>query len=721
MKVIIAEKPDQGAKLAAPFSGTKKGNYIEVAPNDIFPKGAYVTWAVGHLCELVSPETYDPKWKKWSLDTLPIIPTKFQHQVMKSRWKQFQTIKDLVHRANVTEIIMAGDAGREGEAITRIILTQCRVNKPLKRLWISSLTKRAVENGFRNLLDEQETRNVYYEALSRACADWLVGINSSRAYTLLLQRQGIQDVFSMGRVQTPTLSLIVKREKEIEDFVSQPFWEVIAVFQIDDKTYEGKWHKDEDSRILEEKMAHAIATFCHGKASEITEVERERKEFSPPSFFQLSSLQATANKAFTFSPQKTLDIAQKLYVKGIISYPRTDSSFVTKEEAAQFPEIIEKIQQISAYKKFFPLPVESIMNNKRYVNEKKVTDHYAIIPTEQVVDIERLSGDEQKIYDLIIKRLLAAHYEKAIFDYTKVHTLVDDRATFLSKGKQMVQEGWRKIIYPNKKDSDDDEQLLPLLEKGEQGITKETRVKDGKTQPPKRYTEGQLITIMKTAGRYIEDEELTKVLNKTEGLGTEATRANIINVLKQREYIDVKKNLVYANDKGKLLIKAVGDSVLASPEMTAKWEQRLHEIGEGNASAQEFMEQVKKLSVKLIDDAKQTSGDWQFEEFDLSPFQKKAPATKKGIGKKIGACRKCDGDLIDKGSFYGCSNYQKNKCNFTISKKILGKTISQKNVKKLLAGEATDLIQGFKKDDKTFDAKLEWKDGKIHFIVEKKE
>ncbi len=720
MKVIIAEKPDQGAKLAAPFKYTKKGGYIEIAPNDFFPKGAFVTWAVGHLCELVPPETYDASWKKWSLDTLPIIPDKFQHQVMKSRWKQFKIIKDLVRRANVTEIIMAGDAGREGEAITRIILSQCQVRKPLKRLWISSLTARAVENGFRNLLDEQETRQVYYEALSRACADWLVGINASRIYTLLLQKQGIHAVFSMGRVQTPTLSLIVKKEKEIEDFVSEPFWEVLAVFQMNGKEYEGKWHKEDDSRISDAKMAYAIAAFCQGKEAEVTEVERERKEFNPPSFFQLSSLQATANKAYTFSPQKTLDIAQKLYVKGIISYPRTDSSFVTKEEAALFPEIIAKLKEIAAYKKYFPLPMESIMNNKRYVNEKKVTDHYAIIPTEQVVDIERLSGDEQKIYDLIIRRFLAAHEEKAIFDYTKVHTLVDERATFLSKGKQLVQEGWRKIIYPNQQNKqDDDEQLLPSLEKGEQGTTKEIHVKDGKTQPPKRYTEGQLITVMKTAGKHIDDEELVKVLNKTEGLGTEATRAGIIGVLKQREYIEVKKNLVYATDKGKLLVKAIGQSILASPEMTAKWEKRLHEIGEGTASAGEFMEQVKKLSTKLIEDAKQTSENWQFEEYDLSAFQNKKPGYTKGISKKIGSCRKCDGNVIDKGSFYGCSNYQKNKCNFTISKKILGKTISQKNAKKLLAGETTDLISGFTKGEKTFDAMLEWKDGKIQFVFGK--
>ncbi|CAM3973538.1 DNA topoisomerase III [Bacillus anthracis] len=722
MKLIIAEKPDQGAKLAAPFSHKKRNGYIEIAPNDVFPKGAYLSWAVGHLCELIPPEEYDPKWKKWSLNTLPIIPEKFNHRVTKSKWKQFNIIKELVHHNEVNEIIIAGDAEREGEAIIRLTLMLCRNNKPMKRLWISSLTQNAVTNGFENLLDEKETRNLYYEAYSRSCADWLVGMNASRAYTLLLQQKGISDVFSTGRVQTPTLALIVKREKEIENFKSEPFWEVNAKFNMDGKVYMGKWHKDNDSRIKEAAMAHKIAQFCNGKDAEVHELEKERKEFQPPFLFNLSSLQAEANKRFKYSPQQTLDIAQKLYIKGIISYPRSDSSFVTKEEASMFPDILQKISNIEAYSAFFPLPFSSIMENKRYVNEKKVTDHYAIIPTEQVTDPSRLSGEEQKIYDLVIRRLLAAHYDKAIFDYTTVNTLVDGRATFISKGKEEIQSGWRKVIFGNKKEKnkDEDEQDLPSLEKGEQGIVQEVTVKEGKTQPPKRYTEGQLITLMKTAGKYLDNEELTKVLNKTEGLGTEATRAGIIGVLKDRKYIEVKKNQVSATDKGKLLIDAIGDSILASPEMTAKWEQRLDEIGDGIASPSVFMEQTKKLTLKLIDDAKEQSGGWDFQQFDLTQFQGKPGSKKKSaMGTKVGKCKKCDGDVVDKSTFYGCSNYSTTKCDFTISKKILGKTISQKNMKKLLNGEQTDLIKGFKKSDKTFDAKLGWKDDKINFVFEK--
>lgn len=708
--LIIAEKPDQGMKLAAPFPHKKMKGYIKISPNQTFPDGAYLTWAVGHLCELIPPEEYNPKWKKWSLDTLPILPESFQYKVKKDKWNQFTIIKDLLKRSDIDEVIMAGDAEREGEAIIRIILKQCHNRKPAKRLWISSLTEKAVVNGFHHLLSEEETRAIYYEAMSRACADWLIGMNASRVYTLLLQRKGIRDVFSTGRVQTPTLALIVKREKEIENFKSETFWEVKAIFQMTNKKYEGTWHIDSETRLKEEKKAIAIANFCKGKSAKIDEIEKERKEFQPPLLFNLSSLQATANKLFKFSPKKTLDIAQKLYVKGIISYPRSDSSYVTKEEAALFPEILNQISRIESYKGFFPLPNQSVMNNKRFVNEKKVTDHYAIIPTEQVVNPLTLEKDEEKIYDLIVRRLIAAHFEKSIFDYTTVHTIVDERATFISKGKQMVQEGWRKVIYQMEESKEDNEQVLPNLTKDETGIVSKVMVKDGKTQPPKRYTEGQLITLMKTAGKFIEDTQMQSILRKTEGLGTEATRAGIISVLKDRKYIEVTKNVVYPTKKGILLIDSIGNSILASPEMTAKWEQRLHEIGEGKASPNVFLEQAKKLSVKLIDDAKIAESKWAFPTNLLKEISANTIAGKKGkrVKARLGQCKKCDGMLIEKGNFYGCTNYQKSKCDFTISKKILGKTISQKNISKLLKEGKTDLIKGFKKGENTFDGYLEW-------------
>ncbi|MBI0576059.1 DNA topoisomerase III [Neobacillus cucumis] len=717
MKLIIAEKPDQGSTLASIFKHKKQNGFIEIFPNEIFTNGAYVTWAIGHICQLSSPEKYQQGWKKWSLESLPMIPEHFEYEVTRDKAKQFAVIKKLITDPAVNEIIHAGDAGREGELIIRNILRLTKCKKPMKRLWISSLTANAIREGFTKLLNENDTRSLYFEAYTRACADWVVGMNASRLYSLLLQKQGFSDVFSVGRVQTPTLALIVKRELEIENFKPEPFWEVIAHFLINGKRYSGKWQNDGETRVKTKDLAEKVAAFCKGKPAEVAEVVSERKEFYPPLLYNLSALQAEANKRFKFSPKKTLDVLQKLYQKGNVSYPRSDSRYVTKEEANSFPEILGKLSHIKAYESFFPLPNSSLIDNKRYVNEKKVTDHYAIIPTEQIPNIERLDADERKIYDLVVTSLIAAHYNNAIAEYTTVTTLVDGRASFQSKGKVQIEEGWRKVLQPPKEH--EDEPSLPLLEKGEKGITEKINVKESQTQPPKRYTEGQLITLMKTAGKHIEDKELEKVLSRTEGLGTEATRAGIITMLKDRLYIQVTKNLVYATAKAKILIEAIGQQILASPEMTAKWEQKLKEISDGSASPKHFMEQTNKMVVHLINTSVDQSQNWSFSDDvrdNFSPGKKKTKTVT-----KLGSCKKCDGAVIDKGSFYGCNNYRKNQCDFTISKKILGKNITQKNIKLLLSEWKTDMIEGFTKNEKTFNARLylDDQDKKVKFLFEK--
>lgn len=716
MKLIIAEKPDQGSTLASIFKHKRQNGFIEIFPNELFPDGGYVTWAIGHICQLVQPEKYQLEWKKWSLTNLPIIPEHFNYEVTKDKAKQFAVIKKLVSDPQVTDIIHAGDAGREGELIIRNILRLTNCRKPMKRLWISSLTPNSIREGFKKLLEETDTRNLYFEAYTRACADWVVGMNASRLYSLLLQKQGFSDVFSVGRVQTPTLALIVKRELEIENFKSEPFWEVVAQFLINDKKYTGKWQNDGETRVNTKEMAEKVAAFCRGKNAEVDDVQCERKEFLPPLLYNLSALQADANKRYKFSPKKTLDVLQQLYQKGYVSYPRSDSRYVTKEEAANFPDTLKKLSHLKEYQGFFPLPVDSIAENKRYVNEKKVTDHYAVIPTEQIPNIEKLSADEQKLYDLVVKSLIAAHYQKAIFEYTTVITLVDGRAKFVSKGKVQIDEGWRKVI--NQKEQDD-EPSLPPLAKGEQGKTIKVDVKESQTQPPKRYTEGQLITLMKTAGKHIEDKELEKILTKTEGLGTEATRAGIITMLKDRAYIEVRKNLVYATAKAKILIEAVGKEILASPEMTAKWEQKLKEISEGTASPKQFMDQTKKMVHHLITTGVDQAVNWTFSK-ELSENFTPGKRGAKKTQTKLGPCKKCDGTMVDKGSFYGCTNYQKNKCNFTISKKILGKNITQKNIKLLLTEGKTEVIEGFTNNEKTFNARLylDEKEKRVKFIFE---
>src|SRR5579875_415472 len=303
MKVVIAEKPDQGSALASVFEHRKQNGFIEVFPNDVFQNGAYVTWAIGHICQLVPPEKYQQVWKKWSLDNLPIFPEQFEYEVTKDKAKQFATIKKLVSDPQVTEIIHAGDAGREGELIIRNILRLIGCKKPMKRLWISSMTPNAIREGFQKLLSENETRPLYFEAYTRACADWVVGMNASRLYSLLLQKHGFSDVFSVGRVQTPTLALIVKRELEIENFKPEPFWEVEALFLINGKKYTGKWQNDGETRVKTEELAEKVAAFCREKMAEVSEVKSERKEFMPPLLYNLSALQAEANKRFKFSPK----------------------------------------------------------------------------------------------------------------------------------------------------------------------------------------------------------------------------------------------------------------------------------------------------------------------------------------------------------------------------------------------------------------------------------
>jgi DNA topoisomerase III len=500
----------------------------------------------------------------------------------------------------------------------------------MQRLWISSLTPKAIKEGFESLLQESETRNLYFEAYTRACADWVVGMNASRLYSLLLQKRGFSDVFSVGRVQTPTLALIVKREIEIENFVSDPFWEVQAKFNVNNKKYAGKWEKDGDSRIKTKELAEKIAAFCEGKSAEIADVKAEKKEFLPPFFYNLSALQAEANRKHKFSPKKTLEVLQKLYQKGFVSYPRSDSRHVTEGEAATFSDILKKINEIPEYQSLFPLPFASITSNKRYVNDKKVTDHYAIIPTEQVPRLEKLSPDEKIIYDMVIRSLLAAHYDKAITEYTTVTTKVDGRAEFISKGKVELEVGW-KVVLPQKEK--DNEPTLPSLQVDEQGKVTKVEVKESATQPPKRYTEGQLITLMKSCGKHIEDKELEKVLMKTEGLGTEATRAGIITMLKDRSYIEIKKNMVFATAKAKILISAIGNQILASPEMTAKWEQRLKEISEGIASPKQFMEQTNKMISFLIKEAASDVGKWNFSAKDQQLFIPRKPKQKKFVKK----------------------------------------------------------------------------------------
>jgi DNA topoisomerase III len=609
MKLVIAEKKDQAQRLAAPFPTKGDGfGYVEVLPCPTFPKGAYFSWAAGHLVSLMEPDDYDPQFKAWKMEHLPILPDKFKLKPSKGKERMFTHLKKLLLNPSFTEIINACDPGREGEAIFTLIYQLSGCKKPVKRLWTSSLTKDAVSAAFQKLLPESEKKNLFFEAYARSCADWLVGMNTSRAYSILLREKGVKlepgESFSTGRVQTPVLALIVEREEAIENFVSTPFWEVLAEFDFNGRKYTGQWFTGDQNRLTDKAKAEKLAEWCSGKSATIEDILIEDKETLPPHLFSLSALQTLANKLYKLSPEQVLEACQSLYDKGYQSYPRTDSDRITEEEAKEFPSILQKISKLVPYAKFFPTPVQTLIGNKRYVDASKVSDHYAIIPTESVPELNVLGDNERCIYDLVVKSVIAAHHESAIFQHTTILTYVGDQFSFSTKGKRLIREGWRVVLQTEDPDEKkDDAPNLPDVKKGDEGIAASCSAKEGWTTPPKRLTQGDLIPLMKSAGSNLGDKELESIMRKTHGLGTEATRAGIIKRLKDQSYIEIKKNLVYPTEKGRTLIKAIGLSALSSAETTAKWEQKLSEIGEGRFTHTSFIDQARKLATKLVTDA----------------------------------------------------------------------------------------------------------------------
>ncbi|MBY0217896.1 DNA topoisomerase 3 [Paenibacillus illinoisensis] len=637
MKLIIAEKKDQAQKLAAPFPTKGEAwGYIEVLPCPTFPKGAYFSWAAGHLVTLKEPEDYDPMYEKWRMEHLPILPESFQLKPAKGKEKMFAHLKKLIQNKSFNEIINACDPGREGEAIFTLIYQLSGCKKTVKRLWTSSLTKEAVFAAFQKLLPESEKKNLFYEAYARSCADWLVGMNTSRAYSILLREKGVKvekgESFSTGRVQTPVLALIVEREKEIENFVSTPYWEVSANFNFSGMEYTGKWFTGDQDRLTDPAKAEKLAAWCSGKTADIDDVTVENKEALPPYFFSLSALQTLANKRFKLSPKEVLDACQTLYDKGYQSYPRTDSNRITAEEAKELPSILEIISKLGPYTQLFPLPFPSIIENKRYVDSSKVSDHYAIIPTHTVPELNQLNHNERLIYDLVVRSVIAAHYQSAIQEHTTIITYVGDQFSFITRGKRVIREGWRHVLTTDDPDdSGESLDLLPNVEKGQVGSTSDSFAKEAWTSAPKRLTEGNLIPLMKSAGNKLGNRELESIMRKTHGLGTEATRASIISRLKDQSYIEIKNNFVYPTLKGRTLIQAIGHSALSSAETTAKWEQTLSEIGQGRFTHTSFIDQAKKLATKLVYDAVNSVHHMDMPETIVS----KSAMTEQGVAQPL--------------------------------------------------------------------------------------
>ena len=689
-RVILAEKPSQAQAYAESFGKfSKKDGYIVLNPsNDI------ITWGFGHLVELASPEDYKDEWKKWNMKELPIIPQTFKFKVGQGKIKQFNVVKKLLQEAD--EIVIATDSDREGESIARSIIRQAKAeNKEIKRLWINSLEYDEIQKGFSNLREGKDFYSTYVEAQTRQISDWLVGINLSRMYTLSLQKKGINEgVFSVGRVQTPTLFMIHTRQKEIENFIPKPFFELHAMVKAEKGLFKAKYAKKFPTKkeLQELIKKHQLLASNPGM---ISAVETKRIAQPSPFLFSLSDLQSLINKKYKVSPSDTLKHVQSLYEAKLVSYPRSDCRHITDSEFRYLLERIEGYQSVLNY----TIEQPNTSKRKRYVDGSKVQEHYALIPTKKIPtqkDLDKLTSIQKEIYFTILKRTMAMFETDYKYDETTI-TVDIKGLPFTSKGRIVLDKGWRKLEYSANKKTDKEESTeLPLVQKNE-AVETELSTSEGFTSPPKSYTEGTLITAMKTCGKELENEEEKEILKATEGIGTEATRANVLETLKKQHYIEILKNNVTVTQKGTILCQAVENTLLSSPEMTAKWETYLKKIKKEEGTQKAFLENIQKFIHHTLASSTQVveSSNWSTHINSINQ-------TKQTVGK----CPVCEQPIIDKGKFYGCSGYS-NGCTFTLPKRYVGKTLSEAMIKKLIHEKETPLLKGFKKKTgQTFSAAL---------------
>lgn len=666
MRVCIAEKPSVAREIAQILgANTRMDGYME-------GNGFQVTWTFGHLCTLKEPHEYNPAWKRWSLFSLPLIPDRFAIQVINDEGiqKQFNIVEKLFQ--NASEIINCGDAGQEGELIQRWVMQKSKCTCPIKRLWISSLTEDAIKDGFRNLKDSAEFDSLYKAGLARAAGDWLLGINATRLYTLKYGQN--KQVLSLGRVQTPTLALIVNRQNEIENFNSKPFWELKTkyrnvVFNADKGRFEDKGKGEE--------VLNKVA----GKPFEIKSVlGKEGRELSPR-LFDLTSLQVECNKRFGFSADHTLKTIQSLYEKKLTSYPRVDTTYLPNDMYAKVPSILKGMQSYSELTK--PLLQAPLKKTKQVFDDKKVTDHHAIIPTG--LHANNIYGDETSVYDLIARRFIAVFYPDCKIFTTSVVGAVDE-ISFKTSGKQILDPGW-KVVIPGK-NSDADDQILPAFKVGETG-EHTPELMEKKTQPPKYFTEASLLRAMETAGKQVDDEDLRDAL-KGNGIGRPSTRAGIIETLVRRKYIQKQKKRLLATLTGKELINTIQSDLLKSVELTGEWEKKLRMIEEKEYDPNVFMAELKTMVWQLVNDVKQDTASKQITLIEDAKSKEKKPAPPEKL-----MCPVCEKGVMMKGkSAWGCNRFNAG-CSFVVAFDQFGKKISQNQFEKLISKKKTSIIKGF--------------------------
>lgn len=682
--LVIAEKPSVARDIAKVLKAGQKGDGCLIGADYI------VSWAVGHLVTLAEPEEYDETYKKWNFSALPILPEEMKLKAIAQTRSQLKILHKLMNSKEIDSLICATDSGREGELIFRYIYDITKCKKPFERLWISSMTEEAIREGFASLKDGREYDLLYASAKCRSEADWLVGMNATRAYTLQYDA-----LLSIGRVQTPTLALIVNKQKEIDAFTAEDYFEVQADFG----SYTGMWiDKEEHTRIDKEETANQIAEKVSGKQAVITKVEKEEKKMPPPLLYDLTELQRDCNKKFGFSAKKTLDIAQTLYEKRkMITYPRTDSRYLSEDMKGKISSTLKRLSALEEYALYaqpltedasFIERIQKEKNTKRIIDNTKVTDHHAIIPTDAKLRTDSLTEEERKVFSLIAARFLSVFYPYYRYETTKVYAKAETER-FLSKGTVVLEEGWQaveKALMPTtvkKKKANEEEQKLPALAEGEERFLKKAAVQKKKTKPPTPYTESSLLSAMENAGRFVEDEALKEQM-KDSGLGTPATRAAIIERLLTVGYIVRKGKTLLPTEKGKKLIEVVPVE-MSSPQTTGKWEKGLSSISKGKMTEERFMASIRRYVQFLVRDA--ASG----RRADVV-FPQEQIHGKKRKNNAFGKCPICGRDILENTKSFYCAGW-KQGCKFSLWKDSLtayGLTLDGGMVKLLLKNGKTE-------------------------------
>lgn len=608
--LVLAEKPSVGRELARVLGCTKSGEGCLEGAEYI------VTWALGHLVELSAPEEYDKAWQKWDLLTLPMLPGQMKTAVIPQSARQFRAVRDLLHRGDVKELVIATDAGREGELVARWILEKAGWKGPTKRLWISSQTDRAIREGFARLRPASEYDNLFYSARARSEADWLVGLNVTRALTCKYNAQ-----LSAGRVQTPTLALIVDREEAIRAFRPREF----DTLQIRLEGFTATWRDGQgQARIFDREKARALAGRLAGKEAVIRSLQRKRREAPPPAAYDLTELQRDANRKYAYSAKETLSMMQSLYENHkVLTYPRTDSRYISQDVVPTLPERITSVA-VDEYRDLaLSIRRQRPLQTKYLVNDAKVSDHHAIIPTEEQVELWRMSGGERNIYDLVVRRFLAVLLPPCVYEEVRL-TLEVDGETFTARGKVMVEPGWRAAYdrsfsdLDQEEDEDEREQALPVLREGERFPVGEVRLRPGQTAPPARYTEATLLTAMEHPGSQVEDREESRILEETGGLGTPATRADIIEKLFSSFYVERRGKEIVPTSKGVQVVK-LAPADLRSAALTARWEGRLGAIAQGKEREAHFVEEMRQYASHLVSEVKASDASYTHDNQTRTP------------------------------------------------------------------------------------------------------